>query len=67
MTERKKNDDGKMVRLMGIDEAAAYLGLGKNSTRRFAEESGAVRRYGRRWLVDRVALDKALDQIGQGA
>lgn len=54
-------------RLLDTKEAAAYLGMGRNTARKFAEEVGALRRYGRRVLYDRVALDRALDQMGREA
>lgn len=50
-------------RMISEKEAADYLGLGRTKTRTFAEECGAVRRYGRRVLYDRAALDHALDQM----
>ena len=46
---------------MPIRELCAYLGLGRNSARSFAEECGAVRRIGSRWLADRQVIDQALD------
>lgn len=51
-------------RLLSAKEAQAYLGLGKNRARDFAEECGAVKKYGKRVLFDRFILDKAVDALG---
>ena len=53
--------------MFSVIEAQEYCGLGRAQTRKIAEEAGAVKRYGRRVLIDRVILDRALDQMGQGA
>lgn len=50
-------------RMLSLDEAAAYCGIGKNKMRALAEEVGAIRRFGRRTLVDKTALDAALDKM----
>lgn len=55
--------DGK--RLLSADELANYIGLGRHTARKFAEEVGAVKRYGKRVLFDRVVIDKALDQMSE--
>lgn len=50
-------------RLMSISELCAYLCLGQNSARSFAEKCGAVRRIGGRWLADRQVIDKFIDEM----
>jgi len=61
---RKREDDGNLMqkRLLSSREAAAYLGLGLTSTRRFCDSIGATRRFGSRVLFDRLVIDKALDE-----
>lgn len=48
-------------RYMSISNGAIYTGLGMNSIRKVAEEANAIRRIGRRVLIDKVALDKYLE------
>ena len=63
---RKKADTVLSIsdrRLLNIDEAAAYVGQGRNSARQFFEEIGAIRRFGRRVLFDKKVIDAALDQM----
>jgi len=50
-------------RMLSVVEAQEYCGLGRIQTRRLAEDCGAVRRYGRRVLIERAILDKALDSL----
>lgn len=54
-------------RMLSTSEMANYVGLGQDKAREFAEKAGALRKYGRRVLFDRKALDKALDDMPQGA
>lgn len=54
-------------RMLSTSEMANYVGLGRDAAREFAENAGALRKYGRRVLFDRKALDKALDDMPQGA
>lgn len=62
---RKRNNGScfEEKRMLSIPEAENYCGLGRNGTRRLAEQAGAIRKYGRRVLVDREAIDKALDNL----
>lgn len=53
------NVDG--VRLLSLSEAQLYCGLGKNTTRKWCEEIGAVRRIGSRVLFDRAVIDDAIN------
>lgn len=63
MKARETSADYQNKRLLSANEIAEYTGLGRNTARRFAEEAGAVRKYGRRVLFDRFALDRAIDQM----
>ena len=63
MNKRQTTAPIAEVRLIGINELASYLGIGRNSAIRFGEESGAVRRIGRRTLYDRRIIDRAIDQL----
>ena len=60
MRERTKtNTDCK--RLLDITELAQYIGMGKTYSRKWADEIGAVKHFGRRVLFDRNVIDSALD------
>ncbi len=50
-------------RMLSVKEAEVYTGLGRNAARKLAEDAGAVRKYGRRVLIDKAALDVALDAM----
>lgn len=57
MHKRTKNDVGTAL-LLSVEDAAKLFSLGVESMRRLARECGAVRRYGKRVLVDRSAVEK---------
>ncbi|MBQ6094393.1 MAG: polyprenyl synthetase solanesyl diphosphate synthase [Lachnospiraceae bacterium] len=65
MRERKVAEGIEGKRMLGIDEAAKYLGLGKVVTRAWMDEIGATRKFGRRVLFDKQIIDRALDQSAQ--
>jgi hypothetical protein len=50
-------------RMLSIKEAQAYLGLSHNTARAFCEKANAVVRIGGRVLIDKFALDNALDKL----
>lgn len=50
-------------RMLSMSETETYTGLGRNAARKLAENAGAVRKYGRRVLIDRTLIDKALDTM----
>lgn len=50
-------------RMLSVKEMETYTGLGRNAARRFAEDVGAVRKFGRRVLIDKNTLDLALNQM----
>ncbi len=64
MRERERNGRLSEKRLLDAAEIAEYTGLGRNTARKFAEEAGALKRYGKRVLFDRLALDRAIDRMG---
>ena len=49
-------------RLLDLDEFCRYTSLGRNQARKLMEESGCVRHFGRRILVDRVCFDRWCDE-----
>lgn len=51
-------------RMLSRTEAMTYCGLGKTKLQELAEEAGAVVKYGKRVLFDKVKLDAALDKMG---
>ena len=62
---RTREHSGRLSekRLLDALELAEYVGMGRNSARKFAEEAGALRRYGKRVLFDRVVIDRAVDAM----
>lgn len=66
MRVRERSGGLSEKRLLDAAEVAEYTGLGRNTARKFAEEAGALKRYGKRVLFDRIVLDKAIDQMGIG-
>jgi len=49
-------------RMLSLEEAAMYTGLGRTSCRQWLDKIGAVKKIGKRVLCDRVVIDKALDK-----
>lgn len=47
--------------MLNAPEGAQYSGMGLNSFRKWAEEIGAVRRFGRITRYDKRTIDNALD------
>lgn len=50
-------------RLLTIKELREYTGVGKNRAYRLAEESGARIPIGKKIYIDRLRLDRFLDQL----
>jgi hypothetical protein len=50
-------------RLMTVEEFTEYTAMGRTKGVRWAKSIGAVKRAGRRILIDRVILDKAIDEM----
>lgn len=58
----KRNDVPiNQKRMLSLEEASMYLSIGMNNIRIIVDKAGAVKKYGRRVLVDRMILDKAID------
>lgn len=51
-------------RLISINEAMVYLGIGKSSALKYLEDIGAKKKIGRRTLYDKVIIDQHLNQKG---
>lgn len=61
--QKRRVVEGVEPRLLTKDEAATYCGQGLAATMRLAKESGAILRVGRRVMVDRKRLDRAIDLL----
>ncbi len=48
-------------RMLSIDEAAFYIGMGRTKCREWLKEIGAIRKIGSRVICDRKIIDAALD------
>ena len=53
-------------RLLTLQEAAQYIGLGTRRAREFMNQIGAVRKFGSRVLFDKNVIDQELDQRKEG-
>ena len=49
--------------MLSMREAQVYLGLSRNTTRAFCVKANAIVRIGGRVLIDKFALDNALDKL----
>lgn len=52
-------------RLLSVSEFCLYTGLGTSKGMAWAKEIGAVRHIGRRVLIDRVVIDRVIDEMGK--
>ncbi|MDO4284096.1 MAG: helix-turn-helix domain-containing protein [Eubacteriales bacterium] len=59
--EHRGRIEGK--RLLSIEEAAEYTGIGRNTAREWLEKIGARRNFGRRVVYDRRVIDSELDRM----
>ena len=50
-------------RMLSIEEAVFYTGMGRTKCRQWVKEIGAVRKIGTRVLCDRKIIDTALDKV----
>ena len=60
---RKKVQSTDEKRLFSLQEAANYIGMGRNRTRTYMDSIGATVYMGRRVLFDRKKIDIALDTL----
>lgn len=60
---RKRIDNGTLAekRLLSIGEVCTYIGVGQAQARRYMDEIGAVKKFGRRVLFDKKIIDSALN------
>lgn len=49
-------------RLLTVKEAAAYMSVGTQRARKFCDEIGATRHFGRSILFDREMIDDAISK-----
>lgn len=61
----KQNVMGKIEdkRLLNIKEVCTYIGIGQTQARKTMQAIGAVRRFGRRILYDKIVIDTYLDNM----
>lgn len=50
-------------RLLNIKEVCTYINVGQTQARRYMEEIGATRRFGRRVLFDKKVIDSAISNM----
>lgn len=53
----------KEKRMLSIDEACFYTGMGRTACRAWLDQIGAVKKIGKRVICDREVIDKALDTM----
>lgn len=53
-------------RMLSVEEAAFYTGMGKTKCREWLREIGAMKKIGSRVICDRHVIDAALDNIPNG-
>ena len=64
---KKQNICGELKekRLFNIKEVCIYTGRGQVTARKYMDEIGATRKFGRRVLFDKTVIDAALDKMGE--
>lgn len=62
---RKQNVTGNIEekRLLNIREVSSYIGIGQTQARRYMEEIGATKRFGKRVVFDKQIIDKAISNM----
>lgn len=50
-------------RLLNIKGVCSYIGIGQTYARKYMEEIGAIRRFGRRVLYDKKVIDNAISNM----
>ncbi len=58
----KTTEEAVANRMLSVKEAMNYLRLSRNTTNAFCKKANAVVRIGGRVLIDKFALDNALDK-----
>ena len=59
----KTTEAAVVNRMLSMKEAMNYLRLSRNTTRAFCVKANAIVRIGGRVLIDKFALDNALDKL----
>lgn len=61
----KQNVTGSIEekRLLNIKEVSSYLGIGRTTLRKYMDEIGATRKFGKRVLFDKTVIDKVIDEM----
>ena len=62
MNERVTGENHE-IRLMGIEQLCAYIGLGKTAAAEWGKRIGANVKLGKRSLYDKRIVDKAIDEM----
>ena len=65
MKKQNVNGELKEKRLLNIKEVCIYTGRGQVTARKYMDEIGATRKFGRRVLFDKTVIDAALDKMGE--
>lgn len=53
----------KEKRMLSVEEAAFYTGVGKTTMYALGKEIGAIRKIGRRAVYDRLVIDQYLNSL----
>jgi len=64
MTYRETTVILKDRRMLSIRDAMAYCSLGRNKTYELCDQIGALRKLGKRVLIDKRVLDAYFDKMG---
>lgn len=51
------------ARMLTIEQACTYLGMGRCTCRKWCEEIGAIKKLGSLLRVDKLIVDRALEQL----
>ena len=54
------------VRMLNVLQACAYTGRGQTQFKKWAQQIGATRKFGRSVRYDKKVIDKALDDLCAG-
>ena len=63
MNAKKTRSALTEVRNLSIEQAANYVGLGRNAARNLMDEIGATIKIGRRVLFSKPVIDRYFDQL----
>lgn len=67
MNVRKDPTNSEQIakRLLSVEEACGYIGLGKSAAKLYLDKIGAKRKIGRRVLYDKTVIDAALNAAAE--